>query len=573
MPNLNLHYSMLSLYSKKILIGLFLVIAGYLEINAQVTIGSEIEPAEGAILQIKQFEVTDAKSDGKSTSQKGLLMPKVALQDLNMLEPTAVTSSENLLLHRGMVVYNTTVNTTKELKEGVYIFDGVKWNKQITDLPITATTEPWQVQGSPKPAISNLENIYQIGSVSIGSQYPVPATYKLQVSGNTNILGNVRATGNASVEGDQAILNNQTIGGKQDISGELSVTGATTLNTTSINGVFKYKRSAPPIPGQFLKALNTDGTIVWGDLPSSALAESWKLQGGGTTTAVADNVYRLGSVNIGSSTIVPSAYKLQVAGAVNIKGYIMANSTILSGNNLVGGNLEVSGNAKIGNQRAVLNPSAQLELTDKDKGFLINRVALVSSSSKEPIAEPETGMLVFNTALSSDVYPGIYYWSGTSWLRMKTEAPQLSADQLNLSENCVSTGNTVDEIKKGTEIQLESPIVIPETGSYVFSWRLTGNVGTKPPAGEGSIYYIALMIKRRGITEEIVEDSAEIDIVPATNHNSISYSLTLRANANVGDTIFFRLSHDSSYNYPWTLSAAASKGSPKRSSLVWRKLK
>ncbi|MEZ4778906.1 MAG: hypothetical protein R2786_05925 [Flavobacteriaceae bacterium] len=66
--------------------------------------------------------------------------------------------------------------------------------------------------------------------------------------------------------------------------------------------------------------------------------------------------------------------------------------------------------------------SSQLELTDNNRGILINRVALSSTTSTSPVTAPATGLLVYNTANSSsgatEVLPGFYYWDGTRWIAM-----------------------------------------------------------------------------------------------------------------------------------------------------------
>jgi len=49
------------------------------------------------------------------------------------------------------------------------------------------------------------------------------------------------------------------------------------------------------------------------------------------------------------------------------------------------------------------------------KGLLIPNVALTGTSDATTITSPETSLLVYNTALVSDVVPGFYYWNGSMW--------------------------------------------------------------------------------------------------------------------------------------------------------------
>jgi hypothetical protein len=62
------------------------------------------------------------------------------------------------------------------------------------------------------------------------------------------------------------------------------------------------------------------------------------------------------------------------------------------------------------------NSSAGLDVDFPDKGLLIPRVSLTSTSSFAPLAAHVAGMVVYNTATINDVIPGFYYDNGTSWI-------------------------------------------------------------------------------------------------------------------------------------------------------------
>ncbi|NDV47015.1 hypothetical protein D0T49_08135 [Paludibacter sp. 221] len=91
--------------------------------EAQVTIGSEVAPGTGALLDLKMG------ADGKST--KGLGLPKVALVSLTSLQPCLTAEEEAVAgakaAHEGLQVYNTT--ETGELKRGVYVWYGSVWRR------------------------------------------------------------------------------------------------------------------------------------------------------------------------------------------------------------------------------------------------------------------------------------------------------------------------------------------------------------------------------------------------------------------------------------------------------------
>ncbi|WP_163318390.1 hypothetical protein [Dysgonomonas sp. 520] len=100
---------------------------------AQVTVGSELIPNEGALLDVKEFATTNSQSDGSSTSTKGFNLPRVALQSASVLEPCATTNATNKENHVGLVVYNTTTNM--ELTSGFYYWNGENWIRMVTELP------------------------------------------------------------------------------------------------------------------------------------------------------------------------------------------------------------------------------------------------------------------------------------------------------------------------------------------------------------------------------------------------------------------------------------------------------
>ena len=65
---------------------------------------------------------------------------------------------------------------------------------------------------------------------------------------------------------------------------------------------------------------------------------------------------------------------------------------------------------------AAPNTSAGLDVDFPDKGVLISRVALTGTTSFAPLAAHVAGMIVYNTATTSDVIPGFYYNNGTNWV-------------------------------------------------------------------------------------------------------------------------------------------------------------
>lgn len=102
-------------------------------VQAQVTIGSSETTEKAAILDLKS-QASDAQNI--TTGTGGILLPRVALKDLNTLEPfISLTSAEWMDAtkrealkkeHTGLEVYNLTANAA--FKAGAYVWDGGKWD-------------------------------------------------------------------------------------------------------------------------------------------------------------------------------------------------------------------------------------------------------------------------------------------------------------------------------------------------------------------------------------------------------------------------------------------------------------
>ena len=93
--------------------------------------------------------------------------------------------------------------------------------------------------------------------------------------------------------------------------------------------------------------------------------------------------------------------------------------------------LMVSAQVKIGDNVGTINANSILELESTNKGVLVPRVALTSTTSFAPLTgvqfEAATGMTVYNTATTGDVTPGMYTWSGAAWVRLGASSSFVSA--------------------------------------------------------------------------------------------------------------------------------------------------
>jgi hypothetical protein len=89
--------------------------------KAQVTVGSQTEPAAGALLDLKNLATPGTNN---SSADKGLLLPRVNLQSQTSLLPMSGDPST----HVGLTVYNVNP-AAANLSVGQYIWNGTKWEK------------------------------------------------------------------------------------------------------------------------------------------------------------------------------------------------------------------------------------------------------------------------------------------------------------------------------------------------------------------------------------------------------------------------------------------------------------
>lgn len=119
---------------KKIRITLFcILILTTLSINAQITIGSNVAPVKGALLDLKEF----APDQNNMTATKGMGLPRVELTAINTLKPAVSDHVEGTTdeTHIGLLVYNT--NLCIDGGAGIYVWTGEEW--KIIGSPVHGT--------------------------------------------------------------------------------------------------------------------------------------------------------------------------------------------------------------------------------------------------------------------------------------------------------------------------------------------------------------------------------------------------------------------------------------------------
>ena len=88
------------------------------------------------------------------------------------------------------------------------------------------------------------------------------------------------------------------------------------------------------------------------------------------------------------------------------------------------------------------DPSAKLDVSSTNKGFLPPRVTLTSTTDIITIPNPATALLVYNTGSNVNLSAGYYYWKGTNWERISSNGTILGLVQTVIISATITTPST-----------------------------------------------------------------------------------------------------------------------------------
>ncbi|MDH6355348.1 hypothetical protein M2132_001689 [Dysgonomonas sp. PH5-45] len=95
-------------------------------LNAQVTIGSALEPNKGALLDLKETDVIGANS------LRGLGLPRVSLEKEDDMDGLAIDKGDDYKnVYIGLVVYN--LASVSYFCPGPYVWNGERWEALSID--------------------------------------------------------------------------------------------------------------------------------------------------------------------------------------------------------------------------------------------------------------------------------------------------------------------------------------------------------------------------------------------------------------------------------------------------------
>lgn len=241
------------------------------------------------------------------------------------------------------------------------------------------------------------------------------------------------------------------------------------------------------------------------------------------------------------------------------------------------------------------NSNLQLQLGGVKSAFLPNRIALKSVTDNITVANPVAGMIVYNTTNNPGIglEPGLYTFFNNKWNEIQTKEVASVIERRDL---WVASGNRVQpetnskahERPARSRILLwadpatgktnEPFITLPETGSYVFSFRLYMDQSANAASNRyrGLLYLWALKGDNNFTPADnlpsnvTLEDGAEINMTAYPTASQLTTTLTLTASGNKGDKISFRIGATTTSGiYTGYPRAAPLQITPMRTSLIF----
>ncbi|OAB77314.1 hypothetical protein [Cochleicola gelatinilyticus] len=366
-----------------------------------------ITPSADAILDIE-------------SSDKGMLVPRVAIPNLNSIAPITGGSSESLL------VYNTNATTGK----GFYYWSGSQW--------VSLRTAE--------------KNIYtDNGSLNSNRE----------VSQNANTL---QFTGNV---GRNALTIKRT--------SNTTEAGLAFRNSGNFYDASIYME-ANPGSGLVIATGTNQGivddvvpTVIFNDDTSSSFSNEVRIYEGtanapgeDVTTRVYSNgddgviaVNQNGATNHqihGNNTTYFNDQQLDVD--FRVATHNNANTIFVDGD---------KDNVGIGT--GAPHPGAALHISNNNKGFLAPQVSLTGITDNTTIQPSNTeGMMVYNIADTgstfNDVSPGYYYWTGSIWNRLSDRGYSMKYKQT------AAVRASANSSTYRTLTGLDKTITVPVSGTY-----------------------------------------------------------------------------------------------------------
>lgn len=170
----------------------------------------------------------------------GIIAPILSKEEVNSRKEMYKSDQEGAIIYINNSNGETSAETENIRNPGYYYFDGVIWQRLSPNLE---RSTPWNVQGTDSTATANTENIYQTGSVNIGSSTKLNTSIKLGVEGNSHFSSLVNIGNNTTFnpsaqlnlsDNNKGLLINKVVLTSKDIKAPVNnaVEGMLVYNTT-----------------------------------------------------------------------------------------------------------------------------------------------------------------------------------------------------------------------------------------------------------------------------------------------------------------------------------------------------
>ena len=109
--------------------------------------------------------------------------------------------------------------------------------------------------------------------------------------------------------------------------------------------------------------------------------------------------------------------------------------------------------AQVGIGTETPNRSSQLEVVSADRGILLPRVSLQSTTDQTTIRNGNVNsLMVFNTQTVNDITPGYYYWYENRWYKLAASGDEIITTLIDQQD-----GTYLYTSEDGTETLIDIP--------------------------------------------------------------------------------------------------------------------
>ncbi|MDR6459492.1 hypothetical protein J2786_002599 [Chryseobacterium vietnamense] len=282
--------------------------------------------------------------------------------------------------------------------------------------------------------------------------------------------------------------------------------GATPVNLYTADGTLTGNRTVTQgantltFTGTQTNAFSVDGATLSVDAANDRLGIGTATPDTKLTISTADGNFGLNHTN----------------GTINLKTYIGAGSgyfgTTTSNNlNLMANNspkmiITPAGNIGMG---VIPDNSALLDVSSTNKGFLLPRVSLTSTTDGATVPSPAKGLMVYNSNTALTPYgEGLYYNSGTAgaptWTKLSPQKSDFVLSQVvalaataPVDQAAAGVGNIVDTVNLG----LSATVVVPANSTAKILMTYTVPMGTFPLNNSNTVVngYFGIRFLKNGV--------------------------------------------------------------------------